>query len=322
MPSLRALRSAFEHLDLNFKKLTKEVELNTKMADEFNAKFGSNALKFEGGAWKFFGDAVDGLKSADDLATSLKKVPDAQLKAIDDALATPKSKEFFADPDLQAQARKTAPESKANIEDVYCQKDATGNVIKGADGAPVVKTAADSKLKVMLARVSALALGGAALSIGAMQLVANARKGCWMVDTKKTVEVSDDKQVLRITSDPDKAKCTCAALADAGTPQTTNCKNASKCTSAMCTGTECMCGADQTGVVLTAVEASWVTVLTDIAAAVSNIITTAGDALGAALDGLGKFMKALPWIGLAIGIIIIIALGAYFGTRPKKPPAP
>lgn len=326
------VKSAFGHLDFNFKNLTKETKLSKEMAERFNVSMGvKDALSFKDGSFKMFGKAVDTFKTVDELDTFMQNLPAKNLKAIDLKFKTPESKQFFVDAELQTKARaENIKTGRKSVETNFC-KGADGKVKVDAKGVPVPPVN-DAKFNAMLAKAGKMALGAvlaAGLSIGAMQLYANSKNGCYMIDTKDTPTADDDIKT-KLTDDSEANKCTCTYLTDVkgkDIDMALKCKTLSGCSGATCGGklkdgsstdVACLCNGAVSKVMIGVEEATWLTVLTDIIGGVGAIINTVGDVVLATASGISTLVKNIPLIvGVLVGIIII-AVVVYFVLK-KKP---
>jgi hypothetical protein len=333
LPPRGLVKSAYGHLDFNFKNVGKETPLSRDMANAFNDSLGvKGALSFDGKGFKLFGTAVDAFKSADELDAFMKKLPTATITEIDLKFKTPRSKQFFVDAELQTRARaENIKTGRKSVETNFCTG-ADGKVKLDARGVPIPPVN-DVRFNAMLKKAGTMALGAtvaAGLTIGAMQLFANSKNGCYMVDTKETPTTDDDTKT-KLTDDSVATQCTCSYLKEAKMlDMDLKCKSLSGCSgTATCGGTPkdgketqvaCLCNGTVSKVMLSVEEATWLTVLTDVIGGVGAIINTVGDVVLATASGISTLVKNIPVIvGVVVGIIII-AVVVYFVVK-KKPPA-
>jgi hypothetical protein len=345
MPGLGQLASVGKQLD-NFKFAKAGDAISdgflTKSADEFNKNFGvPDALKKDPitGEFKFFDTPVTALKTAGDLDGVLKRVEltdPAAIKSIDDAFATPRTKEYFPDPDLQKAATDfNVKEGRKNVAEAFSPKDpVTGKVALEADGvtpkAPIMDGSVKAtKFNTMLTNLGKLVLGvgaAAALTIGALQAVASAKNGCFLMDNKNTPDTGDDVKLDKLTGDADPKNCTCTALEQQGilmddtcAQMLTACSSTKTCggpygpvppapQTQQTTDTFCLCGSALSSITLTAQKATWLTVLEDLANGVAKIFDKLGNLANAFLDTVtGLITIGVPII-VSIVVIIIIAV--------------
>lgn len=334
IPPRSLVKSAYGHLDFNFKNIGKETPLSKEMATMFNDSLGiKGALSFEGKGFKLFGKAVDTFKSADELDTFMKSLPADNITAMNTKFKTPRSKQFFVDAELQTRARaENIKTGRKSVETNFC-KGADGKVKLDARGVPIPPVN-DVKFNAMLQKAGTMALGAGAaagLAVGAMQLYANSKNGCYMIDTKETPTTDDDTKT-KLTDDSDANKCTCTYLRDMKLlDMDLKCKSLSECSgTATCGGTPkegkatdvaCLCNGAVSKVMIGVEEATWLTVLTDIIGGVGAVINTVGDVVLATASGISTLVKNIPLIvGVLVGIIII-AVVVYFVVKKKPGPA-